>query len=231
MQIIQPYVLVDKFDPGQIMRALELRGRVCYKSEDKITPTSAEKFVAGIVKSGHLSVIEHEKISVRIVCDRGVSHEIVRHRIASYSQESTRYVNYEKNGMVVIEPFFFHPAWIPRDEKDVVLQTKYSLWYLACKSSEMRYNELIQKGCTPQEARSVLPNSLKTEIEVTFNLREWRHFFTERCSHRAHPQLQQIAIPLLLYFRERLPVIFAGVPHNEKFPENFYAEVKERCLT
>lgn len=221
MKIIKPYVEVDKFDPDKIMRSLELRGRVCYKSEDRITPDSAAKFVAGIIERGHESVLEHEKISVKFVVDRGVSHEIVRHRIAAYSQESTRYCNYGKEGfgqeITVIQPFFF-------DYESV----EYPIWAMACERAEIAYLRLLKEGATPQEARTVLPNSLKTEIEVTYNLREWRHFFDLRCSKVAHPQMQQVAIPLLLYLYNKLPIVFGEVIYNGFFPVEHYAEIRER---
>lgn len=134
-----------------------------------------------------------------MICDRGVTHEIVRHRLASYSQESTRYCDYSGE-MVVIKPFFF--------KKDV---EKYEIWTIAMEQAEWWYKQLRELGATPQEARSVLPNSLKTEIIITYNLREWRHFFNLRCSKRAHPQMRQITIPLLKEFQKRIPVIFDDI--------------------
>ncbi|HLB95644.1 MAG TPA: FAD-dependent thymidylate synthase [Patescibacteria group bacterium] len=201
MKILKPYfVIEDEVDGEQILKNLERYGRTCYKSEDKTTPDSARKFLAGIIKSGHESVIEHEKVTVRLICDRGVTHEIVRHRIASYSQESTRYCNYNSRGVQVIEPFFF-----VGDDK------KYQIWLTAMHACEDAYNGLIEAGATPQEARTVLPNSLKTEIVITYNLREWRHFFKLRCSKRAHPQMREITIPLLREFQQRIPIIFDDI--------------------
>lgn len=200
MKIIEPYfVIEDEIDGVTILSRLERYGRVCYKSEDKITLSSAKRFIENAIKRGHLSLIEHEKVTVRVVCDRGVTHEIVRHRIASYSQESTRYCDYSGE-MVVIRPFFF--------KYDV---KKYELWSKAMWTAERVYKDLRALGATPQEARSVLPNSLKTEIVITYNLREWRHFFNLRCSTRAHPQMRQITVPLLKEFRKRIPVIFDDI--------------------
>lgn len=219
MKVVYPYVVVDVINPPLIMKSLEMRGRVCYKSESRITPDSADRFVAGLIKRGHESVIEHEKVSARFIVDRGVSHEIVRHRIASYSQESTRYCNYgHDKEITVIEPYFFNEG------------IEQNIWYQACKTAEKCYMDLIAAGATPQMARSVLPNSLKTEIEVTFNLREWRHFFGLRCSSAAHPQMQQVAIPLFLHLRARLPIIFGDIPYNGVFLEKHYADVLERSL-
>lgn len=201
MEVIKPYVVIeDGIDGEKILRNLEQYSRTCYKSEGKITPDSARKLLAKNIASGHESVIEHEKVTVRIICDRGVTHEIVRHRIASYSQESTRYCNYQSRGIKVIEPFFFIG-----DEK------KYQIWLEAMLACEKAYNLLIEAGAAPQEARSVLPNSLKTEIVVTYNLREWRHFFKLRCSKQAHPQMREITVPLLRKFQKIIPVIFDDI--------------------
>ena len=201
MEIIKPsFIIEDAIDGEQILKNLERYGRTCYKSDAKITPDSARKFVASIIASGHESVIEHEKVTIRVICDRGVTHEIVRHRIASYSQESTRYCNYKTRGIQFIEPFFFQKN-----------SEKYKTWLKAMKASEKAYNNLIDSGATPQEARSVLPNSLKTEIVITFNLREWRLFFKLRCAKRAHPQMREIAVPLLQEFQKLIPVIFDDI--------------------
>ena len=205
MRVIRPgYEILDEIDGDEILRKIEKIGRVCYKSEDKITGQSSERFVENIIKSGHESVIEHEKISVRIICDRGVSHEIVRHRIASYSQESTRYCNYYKDKfgkeLTVIKPIF----WDESSEE-------YKLWYKIMQNIEDSYNKMIEMGAKPQEARSILPNSLKTEIVVSMNLREWRHFFKLRTSIKAHPQMREVACGLLDEFKKRIPVIFDDI--------------------
>lgn len=205
MKIIEPYYeIMDEIQAMDILKKIEKFGRICYKSEKKITEDSAEKFVKNILKNGHESVIEHEKISVKFVCDRGVTHEIVRHRLASYSQESTRYCNYsnEKFGS---ELTFIRPAFWKNDEK------KMKIWENSMKEIEDTYNKLIEMGAQPQEARSILPNSLKTEIIVTMNMREWRHFFKLRTSVQAHPQMRQIAIPLLEEFKKEIPVIFEDI--------------------
>lgn len=205
MKIIKPSIeILDKIDGDEILKKVEKIGRVCYKSEEKITTESSKKFVSNILKSGHESVIEHEKISVRFICDRGVSHEIVRHRIASYSQESTRYCNYSKdkfgNEITVIKPLFWDEG-----------SREYEIWYEAMKHSEKAYQDLIQLGAKPQEARSILPNSLKTEIVVTMNLREWRHFFKLRTAANAHPQMREIACMALAELKQEIPVIFDDI--------------------
>lgn len=198
------FEFMEPIDGQAILRRIEKAGRVCYKSEDRIASGSAEKFVSDMIQRGHESVIEHEKITVSIICDRGVSHEIVRHRIASYSQESTRYCNYakEKFGkeLTFIDPCFW-------DKED----PKYQLWKNQMEQIESSYNQLIQFGASPQEARSILPSSLKTEIVVTMNMREWRHFFKLRTSSGAHPQIREIANKMLVEFQKRIPIIFDDI--------------------
>lgn len=206
MKIIKPsYNIEDDIDFKKIMKNIEKAGRTCYKSEDKITENSCEKFVAGIIKRGHESVLEHEKITVRIICDRGVSHEIVRHRIASYSQESTRYCNYTGdkfgNELTFIEPCF----WNSECEQDI---KNKELWKESMSFIENQYNKMIELGAKPEEARAILPNSLKTEIVVTMNLREWRHFFSLRTAPSAHPQIREISNMILNDLKSKLPVIF-----------------------
>lgn len=206
MKIIKPrFIIEDKIDGNEILKKIERAGRTCYKSEHKISADSSKQFIKKIMRIGHESVIEHEKITVRIICDRGVTHEIVRHRIASYSQESTRYCNYSNdkfgNEITVIEPCF----WDKDNEEDMV---KINIWKETVANAEKAYSKLIEMGATPQEARSVLPNSLKTEIVVTMNIREWRHFFKLRTAKAAHPQMQEIARPILDEFKKRIPVLF-----------------------
>ncbi len=198
------FEIMDEPNGAEMIKRLERCGRVCYKSENKITESSAEKFMAMILRSGHESVLEHEKVTVKFICDRGVTHEIVRHRIASYSQESTRYCNYSKDKfgseLTFIRPFF----WKTDSEK-------YAVWKETMENIEKAYIKLIGMGAKPEEARSVLPNSLKTEIAVTMDLREWRHFFKLRTSERAHPQIREIAVPLLEEMQRRIPVIFDDI--------------------
>lgn len=193
---------------SSMLNRLERIGRVCYKSEDKIKVDSAENFIRGIIKRGHESVIEHESITVKVVCDRGVSHEIVRHRIASYSQESTRYCNYTEGKfggeITVIDPETAF-SW---DINSITDYRKYLVWQRAMEYAEKSYAELIALGAKPEEARTVLPNSLKTEIVMTMNLREWRHFIRLRGSRAAHPQIAEITAQIRDEFVKRYPVFF-----------------------
>lgn len=208
MKIVKPsFNVEDDMKDTEILKRIERAGRTCYKSESKITEDSCRAFVKKIIESGHHSVLEHEKITVRVVCDRGVSHEIVRHRIASYSQESTRYCNYGKDGfnneITVIAPCFWEEH----------SSNMYQLWREAMKYAEESYLAIINSGGSAQEARSVLPNSLKTEIVMTMNLREWRHFFTLRTASAAHPQMREITRPMLDEFKRLLPVVFDDITY------------------
>lgn len=205
MKIIKPgFEILTDLNPELILKHIEQCGRTCYKSENKITEESCRAFVKSIINRGHEAVLEHFNVTVKFICDRGVSHEIVRHRLASYCQESTRYCNYSKDSfdseITVIEPLFLTPGTFGYDE-----------WKEACQTAEGAYFNLLEWGCTPQEARAVLPNSLKTEVVMTANLREWRHFFRLRCAKAAHPQMREIAIPLCKELQKKLPIIFDDV--------------------
>lgn len=187
-------------------RNIELAGRTCYKSEDKITDGSACAFVGKIRSINHESVLEHGAITVRFVIDRGVSHELVRHRVASFSQESTRYCNYGKGKfgeeITVIDP---RPAFPEMSAEE------FNVWEGCMYMAEMAYLEMIKLGSKAQLARDVLPNSLKTEVVMTANPREWRHVFRLRCAEAAHPQIREVMIPLLAEFATRWPSLFADL--------------------
>jgi len=208
MKIIKPtFEILTPINKDEVLKHLETVARTCYKSEDKITEQSAPKMVKALIRSQHLAMIEHFSVSVKMTVDRGVSHEIVRHRVASYAQESTRYCNYNQgkfgNEITVIEPLFFEKG-----------TPEYIIWEESCLQAEKAYNELIQMGRSPQEARSVLPNSLKTEIVVTMNLREWIHFFNLRAlgtTGAPHPQMKEIALMVLAEFSNQLPEIFGDM--------------------
>jgi thymidylate synthase (FAD) len=192
------------------LNKIEEAGRVAYKSEARITSDSVISFVKMLLKNGHESVLEHASMSYKVICDRGVSHEIVRHRLFSYTQESTRYCNY-KSGVT-----FIIPSWLdiaPGEYKgpDDFLVTRVSttyLWFYELLRSETAYTELLKMGWVPQQARSVLPNALKTEIVITGNFREWRHFFKLRTAKEAHPQMQEVAKMILEDITKKTTVIF-----------------------
>lgn len=205
MKIVAPsHEILWKTGGQDILRSIELAGRTCYKSTKNISNDSAKPFVEKILHSGHHSVIEHINITVKFVCDRGVSHEIVRHRLASYSQESTRYANYSADRfgreITVIKPLFWAED-----------SPQYSVWLASMQDAEKAYMTLVDLGCHPEQARSVLPNSLKTEIVMTCNLREWRHVLELRCAPAAHPQMRQTMLPLLRDFSKEIPVLFDDI--------------------
>ena len=203
MKIINAYyVIEDSIDGKKILRRLERFGRNCYKSEGRIKDGSAETFVRKRLAESppHEGILDHEKITVRFICDRGISHEVVRHRIGAYLQESTRYCNYKSTGIVFIEPFFF-----------VGNEKRYKIWLDVMKHCEEAYNALIEDGAKPEEARTVLPTSVKTDIIITYDLTAWRNFFRKRCSKRAHPQMREIAIPLLREFQRQIPAVFEDI--------------------
>ena len=211
MKIINPnYEILRPIDGDEILKIIEKVARTCYKSEDKINNKSANKLITRLITSGHEAMIEFFDITVKFICDRGVSHEIVRHRIASYAQESTRYCNYSKdkfdNQITYIRPNFWNGCPESDDdcEKHVILEQMLI-------DIEKAYNKLIKLGASPQEARYILPNGLKTEINVKMNLREWRHFFKLRCSKAAHPQMRELAIPLLNELKNKIPLIFNNI--------------------
>lgn len=198
---------------------IEIAGRTCYKSEDKITADSAGKFVKMLDEKKHHAMIEHSFASVRVICDRGVTHEIVRHRLFAFAQESTRYCNYGKAGQVK----FIIPPWVKIEEGEYNPEwdgclgdgrvdpfehgSAESWWFWHCAVAERDYLKLLAHGWQPQQARSVLPNSLKTEIVISGNFREWKHFFSLRTATAAHPQMQEIAIPICEEFEKRIPEI------------------------
>lgn len=209
MRVIEPsYEILTEISEGGIneLQHIEKIGRVCYKSEDKITEDgeSAKKFVKMLIGRGHEAMIEHSSLSVKFTVDRGVSHELVRHRIAFFAQESTRYCNYSKdkfdNGITFIKPFFFGEN-----------TQNYKEWIYAMGIAEKSYLQMLKDGATPQEARSVLPNSTKTEITITANYREWRNFFKLRTAKVSHPQMQEVTRPLLKELKTILPVIFDDI--------------------
>ena len=213
MKIISPgYEIIRPHMDGPearnaIYQLIEQAGRTCYKSEDAITPESAAAFVRKIVRNHHEAMLEHASMTVKFIVDRGVSHELVRHRLASFAQESTRYCNYSKNKfdgeVTFIRPFFFERG-----------STEYSCWEDMCKHAENVYLAMLQMNRTPQEARSVLPNSLKTEVIMTANMREWRHFFRLRAAGETgapHPQMAEVSVPLLKECQTYMPELFVDI--------------------
>lgn len=225
MKIINPTfeILSEISEKGiKELQHIEKIGRVCYKSEDRITEDgeSAKKFVSMLINRGHEAMIEHSSLSVKFTVDRGVSHELVRHRIASFAQESTRFCNYNKNKfgneISVICPM----GGILLDNKTNSLSGNdinklVNEWSAAMEDAERHYLKMIEMGATPQIARSVLPNSTKTEITITANYREWRNFFKLRIQYSAHPAMREVTIPLLNTLKKRIPIIFDDIEVTE----------------
>ena len=218
MKLIKPSTeILTPINGEEILKFLEQIARTCYKSEDKITDKSAEELIKMLLKREHEAMLEFFDIVVKFTCDRGVSHEIVRHRLGSYAQESTRYCNYSKDKFDN-QVTFILPSWINIKDSENVHEhwTKDTsqdeqIWYLHMVECELVYNKLIAAGWQAQQARAVLPNSLKTEINAKYNIREWRHFFKMRCSPAAHPQMRELTLPLLKEFHEKLPILFDDI--------------------
>lgn len=213
MKIVEPYArMIAPSDPELefcrrdgviLLQAVERYARVSHRSEEKQTPDSWERFIRSVVlQHGDWSVTEHEKVSVEMLVDRGITHEIVRHRIASYTQESTRFVNpIKKDG----ECKFIMPDFTVADD------AARGKWLSAVRYAEAHYTDLLNAGCAPQIARSVLPNALASKIVVTMNLRGWRHFLIMRTTRQAHPQMRQVTIPLLEQFKATIPILYEDI--------------------
>lgn len=208
MKVIQQSyeILTDLSNPIEtILKPIERAGRICYKSENNITDDSYLTFCKNILNRGHEAVIEHSQLSVKFIVDRAIANELVRHRIASYCQESTRYVNYSKdkfgNEIKVIEP----EDLLPRDSTD------YNIWWMSCKNAEEAYMAMLSNNVKPEIARNVLPLSTATEIIMTANIREWRSVMRLRTNSRAHPQMRSIMRKLLDEFKSKIPVLFDDI--------------------
>lgn len=205
MQAIKPYTQIyNDFDGQKVLQKIEAAARICYKSEGKIQEGSAAKLVAGLIKSGHEAMLEHASVTVKFVVDRGISHELVRHRLASFAQESTRYCNYSKDDFGS-EITFIIPDYLEYKSKG------WNIWKESMKQAEDAYFKMLDFGLSPQQARAVLPNSLKTEVVMTANLREWRHFFKLRAlgtTGKPHAQMLEVTVPLLEDFKQMIPVVF-----------------------
>ena len=201
------YEIISDLNGEEILKHIERCARVCYKSEDRITDDSAEKMVAALIRSGHEAMLEHYSFTVKFICDRGIANELVRHRIASFAQESSRYCCYAKDKFGK-ELTFINPCFWESDSDN------YARWFHEMDEAEKTYLAMIESGATPEQARDILPMSIKTEIVMTANLREWRHFFklrAEGVTGKPHPQMLEITIPLLKELKQKIPVIFDDI--------------------
>ena len=217
MILVQPKIEVENYNSIQIMKNIERACRTCYRSEDLITEESYKKLLKNCINRGHESVLEHEKITVRMTCDVGVYKDLTRHRFGSFSIESTRYCNYSKdkfdNNIKFIEPIYF-------DDGD-----KGQLWADTMMVIENQYMKMAAAGCTPDEMRMILPHSTAAEVTMTANIREWRHILDLRTKKMTHPAIRQLLIPLLLKFKADMPELFNSIEYDETFPQDQYAEL------
>ncbi len=240
------YEIITPINGEEILKQIELAARTCYKSEDKIEygvkdipndisqldenyyAISARKLISNLIKNKHDAMLEFGgNITVKFICDRGVSHELVRHRLASFAQESTRYCNYGKDEHIQ----FIIPCWLKdrfigdfdrfeyNYHKDIELfqsseENDLCNFLQSIAFSEVNYNTLLLNGWSPQQARSVLPNSLKTEINVSANIREWRHILKLRTNKAAHPQMRELMCPLLNELKIKIPILFDDINYK-----------------
>ena len=232
MRIIEPRIEVEKYDGIKIMKNIEKACRTCYRSEGNITEDSYKNLLKNCINKGHESVLEHEKITVRMVCDIGVYKDLTRHRFGSFSIESTRYCAYDKDRfggeLVFIQPIFFSP--LPNDPEDQNLpETREQMitidWFEAMYAVENSYLGMRSAGATPDECRMIVPHSTAAEVVMTANIREWKHILELRANNHAHPSVQQLMIPLLLNFKENMPEIFGEIKYNEQFSPSLYAKL------
>lgn len=209
MKIVEPKVYVEKFDGLKIMKNIELACRTCYRSEGQITEDSYKKLLQNCINKGHESVLEHEKITIRMICDIGVYKDLTRHRFASFSIESSRYCNYGKdkfdNELKFIKPCNIEPGQI------------YAFWMNEMQNIEHTYQEMSRRGCTPDQMRLILPHSTAALVTMTANIREWKHILELRANKFAHPSVQQVMIPIAKLFKEQMPEIFNNLEYNENF--------------
>ena len=217
MNLVEPWVKVEKFDGEKVMKRIERACRTCYRSEEKITEDSYKNLIKNCITRGHESVLEHEKITVRIYNDIGSYKDLTRHRFASFSVESTRYCSYDKNKygnqISVINPVYI-------EDKEI-----YETWKQTIEEMEKGYMKLKELGASTDMCRNLLPHSTAAEYTMTANIREWKHIFSLRANNHVHPAIRQVMIPLLKYFKEQMPDIFDEVPYDENFNSDWYAKL------
>ncbi len=217
MRIVEPWIKVEKIDGKQIMQRIERACRTCYRSEGKITEDSYKNLIKNCITRGHESVLEHEKVTVRIYDDIGSYKDLTRHRFASFSVESTRYCSYDKDKFGN-EIAFMNPIYI--EDKEL-----YELWKDTMQRIEENYIKMKELGATTDMCRELLPHSAAAEYTMTANIREWKHILSLRANDHVHPSIRQVMIPLLKYFKEQMPDIFGEIPYDEDFNPDYYAKL------
>lgn len=232
MKIVEPWIEVENFDGKKIMKNIERACRTCYRSENLIDEESYKRLLRNCLNRGHESILEHEKITIRMICDIGVYKDLTRHRFGSFSIESTRYCNYSKdkfeNNIKFIKPVFYTPGTIEEYDdpikKNDCLKTQY--WERCMKFIESDYMDMTNiVGAKPDELRMLLPHSTAAEVTMTANIREWRHILSLRCAKMTHPAIRQLLIPLLLYFKQEMPELFDNIDYDTEFPKEKYAKL------
>ena len=218
MLLVEPEIQVENYDGIRIMKNIERACRTCYRSEGLITEDSYKKLLKNCINRGHESILEHEKITIRIRCDIGVYKDLTRHRFGSFSIESTRYCNYGKDKFDR-ELKVIKPCNIDEDSN------LYAFWKNTMERIEMNYLHMTDNGATPDQMRMILPHSTAAEVTMTANIREWRHILELRCSKAAHPAIRQLLIPLLLKFKEDIPELFDAIDYDIDFPKEKYAKL------
>lgn len=218
MLLVEPEIQVENYDGIRIMKNIERACRTCYRSEGLITEDSYKKLLKNCINRGHESILEHEKITIRMRCDIGVYKDLTRHRFGSFSIESTRYCNYGKDKFDR-ELKVIKPCNIDEDSN------LYAFWKNTMERIEMNYLHMTDNGATPDQMRMILPHSTAAEVTMTANIREWRHILELRCSKAAHPAIRQLLIPLLLKFKEDMPELFDAIDYDIDFPKEKYAKL------
>ena len=217
MRLVEPWIKVENFDGVKIMKRIERACRTCYRSEDKISEESYKNLLTNCLNRGHESVLEHEKITVRIYSDIGTYKDLTRHRFASFSVESTRYCSYNKdkygNEIAVVNPVYM-------EDKEV-----FETWKKAIEDMEKAYMEMKELGASTDMCREILPHSTAAEYTMTANIREWKHILELRTTNHVHPAIRQVLIPLLLLFKEQMPEIFGDIEYDTEFNPKYYAKL------
>ncbi|MCI8587320.1 MAG: FAD-dependent thymidylate synthase [Clostridia bacterium] len=217
MKIVEPWIKVERIDGKKIMKKIERACRTCYRSEGNISEDSYKNLLKNCITKGHESVLEHEKVTVRIYSDIGSYKDLTRHRFGSFSIESTRYCSYDKD-KYGNEIKFMNPIYIENEEM-------YNIWKETMENIEKGYIKMRKLGATVDMCRELLPHSTAAEYTMTANIREWKHILSLRTTNHVHPSIRQVLIPLLKYFKEEMPEIFDEIEYDEEFNPKYYAKL------